>query len=116
VWLAELASLADPALVPQAVAAVLGVQEQPGRPLLATLADALRTQQVLLVLDNCEHLVAACATLVDTLLRACPALEILATSREAVGVAGETVWWVPSLAVPTDAPPAGAGWTGSPWR
>ncbi|HEY7068290.1 MAG TPA: LuxR C-terminal-related transcriptional regulator, partial [Chloroflexota bacterium] len=107
VWLVELAPLADPALVPQAVAAVLGVHEHPGRPLAASLAEALRAQQVLLVLDNCEHLVAPCATLADRLLRACPHLEILATSREALGVAGETTWWVPSLAVPDDISPAG---------
>jgi non-specific serine/threonine protein kinase len=109
VWLVELAALADPALVPQAVAAVLGVQEPPGRPLLGTLAEALRAQQVLLVLDNCEHLLAACATLADQLLRAGPHLEILATSREALAVAGETTWRVPSLAVPADAPASGDG-------
>ncbi|HEY7065093.1 MAG TPA: LuxR C-terminal-related transcriptional regulator, partial [Chloroflexota bacterium] len=108
VWLVELAPLADPALVPQAVAAVLGVHEHPGRPLVDTLNDALREQQTLLLLDNCEHLVAACATLADRLLRACPNLEILATSREALGVAGETAWWVPSLGVPADDPPASA--------
>src|SRR5262245_8963202 len=108
VWLVELAPLADAALVPQAVAAVLGVQEHPGRPLLATLAEALRPQQLLLVLDNCEHLVAAWAALADNLLRACPQLEILATRREALGVAGETAWWVPSLAVPANAPPPSA--------
>src|SRR5262249_8457657 len=68
----------------------------------------LRGQQLLLVLDNCEHLVAACATLADHLLRACPQLEILATSREALRVAGETAWWVPSLTVPADSPPARA--------
>jgi predicted ATPase/DNA-binding CsgD family transcriptional regulator len=102
VWVVELAPLADPALVPQAVAAVLGVQEQPGQPMLATLAAALRAQQMLLVLDNCEHLIAAAALLADHLLRACPQVEILATSREALSVAGETLWWVPSLAVPAD--------------
>jgi non-specific serine/threonine protein kinase len=108
VWLVELAALADPALVTQAVAAVLGEQEHAERPLLDTLAEALRRQQMLLVLDNCEHLVAACAVLADTLLRTCPQLEILATSREALGLAGETTWSVPSLAVPADAPRASA--------
>ena len=101
VWLAELAALADPALVPQAVAAAIGVREEPGRPLLATLTDALRPKRLLLVLDNCEHLVEACARLADGLLRACPTLTVLATSREALGLAGETVWRVPSLAAPT---------------
>ena len=74
VWLAELAALADPALVPQAAAAAVGVREEPGRPLLATLADALRPRRLLLVLDNCEHLLDACARLADALLRACPRL------------------------------------------
>src|SRR6266536_2676743 len=99
VWLVELAPLVDPALVPQTVAAVLGVQEELGRPLLDTLAEALRSRQQLLVLDNCEHLVAACASLADRLLRACRHLEILATSREALGIAGETAWWVPTFAL-----------------
>src|SRR5262245_42692350 len=100
VWLVELAALADPALVPQAVAAAVGVREDPGRPLLATLTDALRHRRLLLLLDNCEHLLDACARLADTLLRACPHVQILATSREALGIAGETAWRVPSLALP----------------
>ncbi len=105
VWLVELAALADPALVASAVAAVLGVREAPNVPVLTTLADALQPRRLLLVLDNCEHLVAACADVAATLLRACPHLQILATSREALGMAGEVVWRVPSLALPpiTDA-------------
>ncbi len=105
VWLVELAALADPALVPATVAAVLGVREAPDEPVLTTLADALQPRRLLLVLDNCEHLVAACAEVATTLLRACPHLQILATSREALGMAGEVVWRVPSLALPpiTDA-------------
>ena len=105
IWPVELASVTDPTLVPQAVASVLGVREELGRPLLATLSDSLRPQRLLLVLDNCEHLVAACATLADSLLRACPDLRILATSREALGIAGETVWRVPSLTLPDLRPP-----------
>jgi predicted ATPase/class 3 adenylate cyclase len=105
VWLVELAPLADPALVPQAVATVLGVREESGRPLTAVLADALKDRRALLLVDNCEHLIVACATLVDTLIRAGPALHVLATSREALGIAGETVYRVPSLALP----PAEAG-------
>ncbi len=89
VWLVELAPFADPELVPQAVAAALGVSEQPGRPLTQTLSDYLRSRQTLLVLDNCEHLIDACARLVDALLGTCPELRVLATSREALGVAGE---------------------------
>jgi predicted ATPase/class 3 adenylate cyclase len=103
VWVAELAALADPALVPQAVAAAVGVREEPGRPLLATLTAALASRRVLLVPDNCEHLLAACARLADALLRACPHVRLLCTSREALGIAGEAVWRVPSLAVPGDA-------------
>ena len=100
VWLAELGALADPALVPQAVAAAVGVREEPGRPLVATLTDALRPKRLLLVLDNCEHLLDACARLADALLRACPHATVLATSREALGIAGETAWRVPSLSLP----------------
>jgi len=100
VWLVELAALTDAALVPQAVATTLGVREEPQRPLTATLLDALRFRDMVLVLDNCEHLIDACAQLAQTLLGACPHLRILATSREALGVAGETTWLVPSLALP----------------
>lgn len=100
VWLIELASLGDSALVPQAVAAGLGVREQPGQPILASLVDDLRLKNLLLVLDNCEHLIEACARLTDTLLRTCPHLSILVTSREALGIAGETTWTVPSLSLP----------------
>jgi non-specific serine/threonine protein kinase len=109
VWLVELAPLADPALVPQAVATAVGVREQPGRRLVDTLADAVRGQELLLVLDNCEHLVEACATLADRLLRAGPRLRVLATSREALGIAGETTWWVAPLALPAAEPMAAAG-------
>jgi predicted ATPase len=113
VWLVELAALADPALVPQEVATAVGVREEPGRPLAATLTDALKPQRRLLVLDNCEHLLDACARLADALLRACPRVTVLATSREALGIAGEVVWRVPSLPLPElregdDAPPVAA--------
>lgn len=100
VWLIELASFSDPALVPQSVAAVLGVREQPGEPLLNSLVNYLRSKNMLLVLDNSEHLIAECARLTDTLLRSCPDLRIFATSREALGIAGETAWTVPSLSLP----------------
>jgi predicted ATPase/DNA-binding CsgD family transcriptional regulator/DNA-binding XRE family transcriptional regulator len=89
VWLVELGALADPALTVQAVAAVLGVREQPGRSLLDVLAATLRSGSTLLVLDNCEHLLAACADLAGSLLRVCPRLCILATSREALNIEGE---------------------------
>jgi non-specific serine/threonine protein kinase len=86
--------------VPQTVASALGVREEPGRPLSATLSDYLRSKQVLLVLDNCEHLLSACAQLADALLRACPKLCILASSREGLGITGEQTYRVPSLALP----------------
>jgi non-specific serine/threonine protein kinase len=100
VWLVELASLQDPSFVLRALAGVLGVREERGRPLATTLIDHLRPKDLLLVLDNCEHLVATCAATSDSLLRACPNLRILATSREALGIAGETAWRVPSLSLP----------------
>jgi predicted ATPase/DNA-binding CsgD family transcriptional regulator len=107
-WLVALPSLSDPDLVPQAVASALGVREVPGRSFMEVLQERLKSENLLLVLDNCEHLIDACATLADTLLRACPDLKILATSREALGVAGETSWLVPSLSLPDprDSPPA----------
>jgi predicted ATPase/DNA-binding CsgD family transcriptional regulator len=99
-WVTELASSADPTLVPQTVASVLTVSEQPGRPLNDTLADSLRQKSLLLVLDNCEHLRAACAQLAESLLLACPNLRILATSRVPLSVPGETLWRIPSLSLP----------------
>ncbi len=99
-WLVELAPLEQETLVPQAVAEALGVREQPGRSLIATLVDDLSKQETLLVLDNCEHLIEATARLVETLLDSCADLRILTTSREALGVAGETNWTVPPLSVP----------------
>jgi hypothetical protein len=99
-WMVELAPLADGDNVPRAVATALGVREQAGRPLIATLADALRHRDQLLILDNCEHLVAACASLANTLLRECPRLRILATTREALRLTGETIWRVAPLSLP----------------
>ena len=99
-WLAELAPLADPTLVTRAVAAPLGVREGPSRPLLDGLLAYLKPRRLLLVLDNCEHLVDAAATLCQRLLAGCPELSILATSREPLGLIGEQTWLVPSLAVP----------------
>jgi predicted ATPase/class 3 adenylate cyclase len=100
VWLAQMEALTDPALVPQTVAAAVSVREEPGRPMTRTLAEFLRPQNCLLVLDNCEHLVAACAELAAVLLQAAPNVRILATSREALGITGETAWRVPSLLSP----------------
>ena len=100
VWWVGLASLSDPDLVPQAVASSLGVRETPGRSLSEALVEALKSRGLLLILDNCEHLIDACAQLVDTLLHSCQDLKVLATSREALRVAGERSWSVPSLSVP----------------
>ena len=99
-WLVELAPLVDPSLVPQAVASVLGVHEQPGRSLTKTLSNHLQTAKMLLILDNCEHLIEACAGLAEALVRTCPNLRILATSREALGITGECSWPVPPLSLP----------------
>jgi len=100
---AELADVTSPDLVAARVAAAVGVTEEDGRPLLATLADALRPRALVLALDNCEHLLDACAELCGRLLAAAPDLRLMATSREPLRVAGETVWQVPPLsAEPAD--------------
>ncbi len=101
VWFVDLAPLTLPELVPQTVASTLGLQERPDQTVEATLCDYLRDRQPLILLDNCEHLVAACASLADTLLRACPRLIIVATSRQPLDVSGECTWRIPSLAMPT---------------
>src|SRR5215210_2092289 len=100
VWWVELASLSDPNLVSGALASTLGVRDVPDRSLTELLVEHLKPRKTLLVLDNCEHLVEGCAALADTLLRACPELVILATSREPLRVAGEAIWMVPSLSLP----------------
>lgn len=100
VWLIELAPITEPSLVLQAVAAVFGVREQPGMPLDSLVLNYLRDKHLLLILDNCEHLVETCAQLADQYLHHCPNLKILASSREALGINGETVYRVPSLALP----------------
>ena len=99
-WLVELASICDSTLVPQTVAAVLGIRESAGRPLITLLTDYLRQKEILLILDNCEHLLSACAELVSILLKACPNLCILVTSREALEIPGEVTIRVPSLSIP----------------
>jgi predicted ATPase/DNA-binding SARP family transcriptional activator len=100
VWWVELAPLIDEALVPQAVAQVLGVRQSSGQPLTESVNSFLREKQLLLVLDNCEHLIAACAQLADDLLTHCADLRILTTSRERLGTMGETTLRVPVLSVP----------------
>ena len=100
VWWVELAGLSDPALVTQSVAMVFSLSESPGMPLIAVLTNYLRAKELLLVIDNCEHLLGACAQLIGTLSSACPNLRIVATSREVLNISGEIVWRVPSLASP----------------
>ena len=99
-WLVELAPQSRPELLPQTVAAALGVRERSHRSPTDALVDFLRTRTLLLVLDNCEHLLDACARLADTLLASCPGLRILTTSREALRVAGEVIWLVRPLSLP----------------
>src|SRR5919112_1976622 len=100
VWWVELASLSDPNLVSGTLASALGVREVADRSLTEVLVEHLKPRKALLILDNCEHLVEGCAVLADTLLRACPRLGILATSREPLRVAGEFIRTVPSLSLP----------------
>ena len=110
IWFVELASLYEPSLLSQAVAAALKLQEQSGGSWTEILAEYLASRQTLLVLDNCVHLIGACAQFADTLLQRCRDLRILATSREVLGIIGEVAWSVPPLSLPSQHPwtnPAG---------
>ena len=112
-WLVELASLADADLVSQTVASVLGLKGEAAKPIDQSLVEHLKDKRLLLMLDNCEHLLPACATLVGTLVGLCPLITVLASSREALGIAGEQAYRVPSLALPdpnrVDTPESVAG-------
>ncbi len=99
-WWVELASITNPDLIPQAVANVLGVRAEANQLLLDNLVAFLKDKQALVIFDNCEHLVEACALLAEKLLTACPSVKLLATSREAFGIDGEVVLRVPSLPAP----------------
>jgi non-specific serine/threonine protein kinase len=99
-WVVSLASIQDPMLVPQAVFSALGVQDRSAGFALPALAQYLAGRRLLLVLDNCEHLLDSCATLASTLLRSCLSLHVLATSRQALGVAGEVRMAVPPMSLP----------------
>ena len=99
-WLVELAPLSDPELVVQAVARALAVQQQPGQPPIDTIVDFLRSKELLLLLDNCEHLIGTAADVTHRLLGSCRALRVLASSREPLGVDGEAIFAVPSMALP----------------
>jgi predicted ATPase len=100
VWLVELAAVSDEQAVAPAVSAALGMALRPGEPVLEALVNALAPQYVLIVLDNCEHLIGACAKIADTILRRCPRVHLIATSREPLGIGGETIYRVPSLSLP----------------
>ncbi len=103
VWYVDLAPITDPGVVPVTVARAVGLPDQPGRSTMDALLRFVRDRQMLLVLDNCEHLLDACAELVVALLGAVPGLTVIATSREPIGVAGEATWRVPSLSVADEA-------------
>lgn len=100
VWMVDLAPLTDPLLVPYRLASVLGVREELGRPMQDSIAEACADKQMLVLLDNCEHLIGSCAVLADRLLATSLAVTMLATSRQALGIGGERIWPVPPLSVP----------------
>src|SRR3712207_2358706 len=112
VWLVQLAPLSEGELVPKAVAEALKVPERPAEPLADTLADVLSSRQLLLILDNCEHLLEATARLVDKMLDSCPRVRIMATSREALEVEGEVRW----LCRPSACPSPGVSTHRRSWR
>src|SRR5829696_6749277 len=101
VWWVELAPLAEPELLGDALTAALGIRPFPGRTALQAACAHLAARRAVVVLDNCEHLLEAAAQAADALLQACPRLTVLATSRAPLGLSGETDWRVPSLSLPT---------------
>jgi predicted ATPase/DNA-binding CsgD family transcriptional regulator len=100
VWFVELAPILDPLLVPRTTAIALGLRDEPQRPVIDMLCDFLHKKRLLIILDNCEHLVDACARMADRILHAAPDTRILASSREGLGIAGEATYRVPSLGLP----------------
>ena len=100
VWLVELAAVTDEDAVPAAISQALRLAAQPGRPALEALLDALAPQDVLIVVDNCEHLIGGCAKTAEAIVRRCPRVHLLATSREPLGIGGEVIYRVPSLSLP----------------
>ena len=100
VWLVELAAVADENAVAPAIARALGIGEPRGRPVLDALLDALAPQDILIVLDNCEHLIGGCAKIADAIVARCPRVHLLATSREPLAIGGETIYRMPSLSLP----------------
>ena len=100
IWFIDLSALVDPDLVSRSVAIALGVREEAGRPIADTVVDALSERHLLMLLDNCEHLVDGCAKFADLLVRSCPRVHVLGTSREPLGLPGERVYRVPPLSLP----------------
>ena len=100
VWLVELAAVTDGDAVPTAISRALRLAVNPGRPALEALLDALALQDVLIVVDNCEHLIGGCAKTAEAIVQRCPRVHLLATSREPLGIGGETIYRVPSLSLP----------------
>jgi predicted ATPase len=100
VWLVELAAVTDENDVAPAIAQALGMAGQPGRPVQESLLDALAPQAMLIVLDNCEHLIGTCAKTTDAILRRCPKIHLMVTSREPLGIGGETIYRVPPMSLP----------------
>ena len=110
VWFVEFAPILDPLLVPRTTATAIGLRDEPQRPVIDMLCDYLHEKKLLIILDNCEHLVDACARMADRILHAAPDTRILATSREALGIGGEVTYRVPSLGLPdiNHLPPVGS--------
>jgi len=100
VWLVELAAVTDQDAVAPAISRALGIAARPGRPALEVLLDALAPQHMLIVLDNCEHLIGGCAKAADAILRRCPRVHLVATSREPLGIGAEVIYRVPPLSLP----------------
>ncbi len=100
VWFIELAPIANPSLVPRTVAQALGIKDQPGQSVADTVLDALSRSETILILDNCEHLIEACALFARQIIAQCPKVRVLASSRESLGVLGEIIYRVPSLSIP----------------
>lgn len=104
IWFIEFSSVVDPIVVPQTIATACGIREQAGKTILDLLLDFLSSRQSLLILDNCEHLISACAQFSESSLRKSPGLKILVTSREVLGITGEAAWMVPALSLPDQQP------------
>jgi len=100
VWWVDLSSLKNDSLVTQSIAKSLGIQDMPGQPLAETIANHIQSKYLLIIIDNCEHVIEESVKAIDFLLKECPRLKIIATSREALGVPGEQIWNISTLSIP----------------